>query len=121
MAKILMVDDSALSRRMLRTILEEGGHTVIEAPDGFAALEQYSLERPDLVTLDMTMKDMHGLDVLEEILKLDKDATVLAASADIQKSTRQRVLEKGGKGFVPKPFDAETVLTAVNTALEGGL
>ena len=120
MAKILIVDDSALSRRMLRAILEEDGHQVVEAQDGLKALEQYSLEQPDLVTLDMTMTGMHGLEVLDEIRKLDADARILAATADIQKSTRELVLEKGGKGFVSKPFDAGDVLTTVHNTLGGG-
>ena len=120
MAKILIVDDSALSRRMLRAILEEAGHQVVEAQDGLKALEQYSLEQPDLVTLDMTMTGMHGLEVLDEIRKLDADARVLAATADIQESTRELVLEKGGKGFVGKPFNAKKVLSTVNNVLTGG-
>jgi two-component system, chemotaxis family, chemotaxis protein CheY len=120
MAKILIVDDSALSRRMLRGILEEGGHEVVEAQDGFMALEKFSLESPNLVTLDMTMEGMHGLEVLEEIRKLDPNARVLGASADIQKFTQQLFLEKGGKGFINKPFDLERVLTTVGNTLEGG-
>ena len=120
MAKILIVDDSALSRRMLRGILEEGGHEVVEAQDGFMALEKFSLEQPDLVTLDMTMAGMHGLDVLEAIIKLDANARVLGASADIQKFTEQLFLEKGGKAFIGKPFDSERVLATVRNAFEGG-
>ena len=120
MAKILVVDDSALSRRMLRGILEEGGHEVVEAQDGFMALEKFSLEQPDLVTLDMTMAGMHGLDVLEAIIKLDANARVLGASADIQKFTKQLFLEKGGKAFIGKPFDSERVLATVRNAFEGG-
>ena len=120
MAKILIVDDSALSRRMLRGILEEGGHEVVEAQDGFMALEKFSLEQPDLVTLDMTMAGMHGLDVLEAIIKLDANARVLGASADIQKFTQQLFLEKGGKAFIGKPFDSERVLATVRNAFEGG-
>lgn len=119
MARILMVDDSALSRRMLRTILEEGSHEVMEAGDGLMALERFSLERPELVMLDMTMEGMHGLDVLEKILQLDPDARIIAASADIQTATQKLFQEKGGKGFVQKPFAADRVLSAVEAALKG--
>lgn len=119
MAKILIVDDSALSRRMLRTILEEGGHEVMEAGDGLMALERFSLERPELVMLDMTMEGMHGLDVLEKILQLDPDARVLGASADIQTATQKLFQEKGGKGYAQKPFAADRVLSTVEGVLKG--
>jgi two-component system chemotaxis response regulator CheY len=119
MAKILIVDDSNLSRRMLRRQLEAGGHEVIEAGNGLAALEQYVLEKPDLVLLDMTMTDMHGLEVLAQLRRLDPHARVLAASADVQSSTRAMVLSEGGLGFITKPFVADEVLKAVQIALEG--
>lgn len=118
MAKILIVDDSNLSRRMLRRQLEPGGHQVIEAADGMTALEQYVLEKPDLVLLDMTMTDMHGLEVLAQLRTLDPQARVLAASADVQSSTRAMVLSEGGLGFITKPFAADEVLRAVHRALE---
>ena len=119
MAKILVVDDSALSRRMLRAILEEGGHQVLEAPDGLMALERFSLERPDLVLLDLTMTEMHGLDVLEKMLELNPEARIVAASADIQTATQKLFLEKGGKAFINKPFASESVLKAVESTLKG--
>ncbi len=119
MAKILIVDDSALSRRMLRAILEAGGHEVLEARDGLLALERFSLEKPDLVMLDMTMAGMHGLDVLEKMLQLNPTANVLAASADIQTSTQRLFQEKGGRGFVEKPFAAERVLPVIDAILKG--
>ena len=119
MAKILIVDDSSLSRRMLRGILEGAEYEVVEAQDGLMALERFSLERPDLVMLDMTMEGMHGLDVLEKIMEMDPKASVLAASADIQQSTQDLFFKAGGKGFVHKPFEATQVLPAVEKALEG--
>ena len=119
MAKILIVDDSALSRRMLRAILEAGGHEVLEARDGLLTLERYSLKKPDLVMLDMTMEGMHGLDVLEKMLQLDPAADVLAASADIQASTQTLFREKGGRGFLEKPFVAERVLPVIEATLKG--
>lgn len=119
MAKILIVDDSALSRRMLRGILEGAGHEVVEAQDGLMALERFSLERPDLVMLDMTMEGMHGLDVLEKIRQMDSKAPVLAASADIQQTTQDLFFKAGGTGFVYKPFDTAQVLPALENALKG--
>ena len=111
MANILVIDDSALSRRILRRILEAAGHQVREADDGMAALEQYMLDQPDLVLLDMTMRGMHGLDVLNKLRELDPQARVIVATADIQRSTRELVDAAGGSGFVSKPFEAERLLT----------
>lgn len=117
MAKILIVDDSALSRRLLRRIVEAAGHQVLEAADGVAALESYFLERPDLVLLDLTMPGMYGLDVLKKLRELDGAARVIIASADIQSFTRGLALQAGACTFVNKPFVAEQVLSAIAAAL----
>jgi two-component system chemotaxis response regulator CheY len=118
MAKILVVDDSTLSRRLLRHILELDGHQVIEAADGMTALERYSLEKPDLVMLDLTMEEMHGTEVLSKLREMDSRARVIVASADIQSSTRQLVLAHGALDFIAKPFAAETVLQVVTAVLQ---
>ena len=120
MAKILVVDDSGMSRRTLRKILEPAGHQVLEAADGIAALEQYFLDRPDLVMLDLTMTGMYGIDVLKKLREMDPQARVIVGSADIQSSTRHLVEEAGATAFINKPFTVEQVLGAVSRALEGG-
>ena len=117
-ATILVVDDSGMSRRALRKILESAGHQVIEAEDGIAALERYFIDRPDLVLLDLTMSGMYGLDVLSKMLEMDADARVIVASADIQSSTRGMVEEGGARAFINKPFASEQVLNAVDAALK---
>jgi two-component system, chemotaxis family, chemotaxis protein CheY len=118
--KILIVDDSALSRRTLRRILESAGYEVVEADDGMAALELYFLEKPDLVLLDLVMKGMYGLDVLVKLREMDQEARVVVASADIQSSTRKLVDEAGALGFINKPFVSEQVDAAVKVALTKG-
>lgn len=118
MAKILIIDDSALSRRMMRVILESGGHEAVEAADGIAGLERYFLDKPDLVLLDMTMAGMHGLEVLEKLRQMDPAARVVAATADIQSSTRALVEAAGARGLVHKPLLEEKVLQAVAEALK---
>jgi two-component system chemotaxis response regulator CheY len=118
-AKVMVVDDSAMSRRTLRRILEAAGHGVVEAEDGMAALELYFIEKPDLVLLDLVMKGMYGLDVLAKLREMDPGARVVVASADIQTSTRALVEEAGARDFINKPFSAENVLRAVNSALGG--
>lgn len=119
-AKVLVVDDSAMSRRMVRRILEEGGYSVIEADEGVAALETYFLEKPDVVLLDLVMKGMYGLDVLTKLRELDPGVKVVVASADIQSSTRTMVKDAGARFFINKPFVPDQVLTTVSTALAEG-
>ena len=118
--KILIVDDSSLSRRTLRRILETAEYAVVEADDGMAALEVYFLEKPSLVLLDLVMKGMYGLDVLVKLREMDQQARVVVASADIQSSTRKMVDEAGALGFINKPFVSEQVIAAVEAALAEG-
>jgi two-component system chemotaxis response regulator CheY len=119
-AKILIVDDSALSRRTLRRILEAADYKVVEAEDGMTALEVHFLEKPTVVLLDLVMKGMYGLDVLVKLREMDPKALVVVASADIQSSTRQMVDEAGALGFINKPFISEQVIAAVEAALGEG-
>jgi two-component system chemotaxis response regulator CheY len=120
MAKIMVVDDSGLSRRVSRKILEEAGHVVVDAEDGMAALERYFLERPDVTLLDVTMRGMNGIEVLLRMRELDPEARVIMVTADVQDSTRQ-ITEKGGAcAFVTKPIVADRILHAVDVVLRGG-
>jgi len=122
MAKILVVDDSSLSRKISRRILQEAGHTVEDAADGLAALERYALSRPDLVLLDVTMNEMDGLEVLRQLRAMDPAARVVMATADAQTSTRTLSEAGGAVGFVLKPLVAGPLLQAVDAALvpQGG-
>lgn len=117
-SKLLLVDDSALARRSLRTILESDGFEVVEAEDGMAALERYFLEKPDLVLLDLVMKGMYGLDVLTKLRQLDPSARVVVVTADVQDSSHQLVQEAGASGFINKPIDKHRVLEVIRGVLE---
>ncbi|MBI2817018.1 MAG: response regulator [Acidobacteria bacterium] len=119
-AKILVVDDSFTARNGLRQMLQNAGYTVTEADDGMTALEQYSLEKPDLVLLDLVMQGMYGLDVLTKLRELDPSARVLVATADIQASTREMAQTAGACGMISKPFTSRQVLEAVHAALQEG-
>src|SRR2546427_2201337 len=118
MAKVLIVDDSAMSRRMLRRILEEAGHKVTEAEDGMVAIEKYFLDKPDVVLLDLIMRGMFGMEVLQKIRQIDERARVVVASADIQTSTRAMTEAEGALGFVTKPFVEKEIIAAVDLALK---
>ena len=117
MAKILIVDDSTLSRKILRGILEPAGHEVMEAADGLAALERYALDRPDLVLLDLMMAGMPGLDVLAQLRQLDAGAQVVVATADIQETTRDHACSGGAISLINKPFREAQVRDAVSQCL----
>jgi len=120
MAKILIVDDSALARRGTRKILEGAGYEVVEADEGFSALERFFVEKPSVVLLDVTMKDMDGIEVLKRLREVDINAKVIIVTADVQSSTRSLAQEGGASGFVIKPVRAESLLEAVQKALQGG-
>ncbi|MEW6584459.1 MAG: response regulator [Nitrospirota bacterium] len=120
MAKILIVDDSGLARRILRSILESASHQVIEASEGVTALKQYYSEKPDLVVLDLTMDKMSGHEVLAKLIEMDERARVIIASADIQRLTREEVLSKGASAFLYKPLVAKEILHTVQAVLDGG-
>src|SRR5678816_2549075 len=115
--KILVVDDSALSRRTMRRILESAGYSVVEADEGMAALEMYFIEKPVAVLLDLVMKGMYGLDVLMKLREMDHNARIVIASADIQSSTRILAENAGAYAVVNKPLVASEVLQALEKAL----
>ena len=114
---MLLVDDSALARRSMRSILESVGFEVVEADDGLVALERYFLEKPDVVILDLVMKGMYGLDVLARLREIDPAAKVIVVSADVQESSRQLVHDGGGAAFIGKPVSREQVLRVVGDVL----
>jgi len=118
--KVLVVDDSALSRRTMRRILEGAGYSVVEAEEGMAALEMFFIEKPVAVVLDLVMRGMYGLDVLSKLREMDHNARVVVASADIQTSTRVLAEEAGAYAVVNKPLIASEVIQALEKALAGG-
>ena len=117
MATIMIVDDSNFTRRTHRRILESDGHVVHEASSGMSAIESYFVHRPDVVLLDLTMEDMGGLQVLEQLRALQADAQVIVISADVQRSTVQLVTDSGAFRFLGKPVTAEGLLESIRAAL----
>ncbi len=115
--KILLIDDSALSRSILKRALGNG-YTYLEAVDGMSGLENYFLEKPDLVILDITMPGLSGLDVLTKLREMDPHARVIIGTADVQDFSRKQAEDLGAFGFIVKPFDSEAVQEIVKKALE---
>ncbi|MGN1180625.1 MAG: response regulator [Suilimivivens sp.] len=114
MAKILIVDDSRTSRKILRGILEEAGHEVIdEAVNGDEGFIKYKELRPDLVTMDITMPITDGIQALQLIKHLDKEAHVVMITAAGQKEKMIQALKEGADEFITKPFDKDEVIKAI--------
>lgn len=119
MAKILMVDDSRTSKKMLRGILEESGHLVVgEASDGEEGYLKYKELQPDLVTMDITMPKMDGLECLQLIRKYDDKAKVVMITAAGQKEKMIAAIKHGATEFLTKPFDKEEIVKIINKVVE---
>lgn len=113
MAKVLVVDDSTYTRRVHSRILEQGGHTVLQQATGMGAIEAYSLDRPDVVVLDLSMEDLGGIEVVKTLRQLDPDARVIVVSADVQRTTEQMVMDAGASRFIGKPASEPVLLAAI--------
>lgn len=115
MAKILMVDDSRTSKKMLRAILEESGHLVIgEASDGEEGYLKYKELQPDMVTMDITMPKMDGLECLQLIRKFDNKAKVVMITAAGQKDKMISAIKHGATEFLTKPFDKDEIIKVID-------
>ncbi len=110
MAKILIVDDSRTSRKILRTILENAGHEVIgEAVDGADGVNKFQELSPEITTLDITMPNMDGLEALKEIKKINANAKIIMVTAAGQQSKMVEAIKSGASEFVTKPFEADEI------------
>ncbi|MBR2401845.1 MAG: response regulator [Lachnospiraceae bacterium] len=114
MAKILIVDDAAFMRMMIKDILTKNGYEIAaEAENGQKAVEKYAETKPDLVLMDITMPEMDGIQALKKIKELDGGANVIMCSAMGQQAMVIEAIQSGAKDFIVKPFQAERVLEAV--------
>lgn len=118
MKRILVVDDAAFMRMMLKDILQKGGYEVVgEAVNGIDAIEKYNALKPDLVTMDITMPEMEGIEALQKIRSADPGAKVIMCSAMGQQLMVVQAIQSGAKDFVVKPFQPDRVLAAVQKVL----
>lgn len=119
MAKILIVDDSRTSRKVLKGILEADGHEIIgEAPDGEQGARMYDECKPDIVTLDITMPVLDGIGALKKIKENDPDAKVVMVTAAGQKSKMVEAVKYGATEFVAKPFDQDQLSAIIKKVAE---
>lgn len=116
--RIMIVDDAAFMRMMLKDILTRHGFEVVgEAENGTVAVEMYKEKKPDLVTMDITMPEMDGVTALKEIRKIDPNAQVVMCSAMGQQGMVIEAIQNGAKDFIVKPFQEERVVEAVKKIL----
>lgn len=116
---VLIVDDALFMRMMIRDILSKDGFDVVaEAENGVEAVERFKEVRPDLVTMDIVMPEMDGIEAVKQIMKIDPNAKILMCSAMGQQPLVVEALEAGAKDFIIKPFQPSKVIEAVEKALK---
>ena len=112
--RILIVDDAAFMRMMIKDILTKNGYGVAgEAENGLKAVEKYNETKPDLVMMDITMPEMDGIQALKKIKEADANATVIMCSAMGQQAMVIEAIQSGAKDFIVKPFQPDRVLEAI--------
>ena len=115
---ILICDDAAFMRMMIKDILTKNGYEVVgEAANGAEGVEKYSQLKPDLVMMDITMPEMNGIDALKKIKQNDSNANVIMCSAMGQQAMVIESIQAGAKDFIVKPFQVERVIEAVQKAI----
>lgn len=116
MAKIMLVDDAAFMRMMVKnTLMKSGYDNFVEAQDGAEAVKKYDEENPDMVIMDITMPNMDGLQALKKIKEGDASAKVVMCTAMGQESMVVDAIKSGAKDFIVKPFNAERIVQTVNS------
>lgn len=117
-ARILVVDDAAFMRMMIKDILSKNGYQIVgEAENGRVALEKYQELKPDLTTMDITMPEVDGISAVKDIRKVDPKANIIMCSAMGQQAMVIDAIQAGAKDFIVKPFQPDRVLEAVRKAL----
>jgi len=115
---VLVCDDAIFMRTMIADILTQAGYKVVgEAESGVEAVRRYQELKPDLVTMDIVMPEMGGIDAVREIVKMYPDAKILMCSAMGQQALVVEAIQAGAKDFVVKPFQPARVLEAVQRLL----
>lgn len=118
MSKIMVVDDAAFMRMMIKDTLKKNGYEdLIEAADGAIAVDTYKTESPDLVIMDITMPNKDGLQALKEIKEYDANAKIVMCSAMGQESMVVEAIKLGAKDFIVKPFKPDRIIKTVTTVL----
>jgi two-component system, chemotaxis family, chemotaxis protein CheY len=115
---VLVVDDSMFMRNIISEILEKNSIEVVgQATNGREAVDKYNLLRPDIVTMDLTMPDMKGIDAIRLIIEQDPNARIIVCSSMGQREFIREAIDAGAKGFVIKPFEEEDIVKEVTKVI----
>ncbi|MBP2029993.1 two-component system chemotaxis response regulator CheY [Methanohalophilus levihalophilus] len=118
MPKVLIVDDTAFMRKLMKNILFGAGFDVAgEAENGKMAVEMYQQIKPDIVTMDVVMPEMTGIDALKNIKSIDGNAKVVMCTAIGQEKIVKTAIKLGAKGYIIKPFQAPKVIEEIKKVL----
>lgn len=114
MYKLLIVDDSIIIQQRIRNIFQDADVNIVGmANNGVEAIEMFEHYKPDIITMDLTMPKMGGLECIQQLIAMDKDVSILVVSALSDKSTGLKALQYGARGFISKPFDQYKLLYAL--------
>jgi DNA-binding response OmpR family regulator len=114
MARILIIEDSRFTRSSIAKVLKNDQHEVLEAENGAVGLAMIGEHKPDFVITDLLMPEMDGFELLENLRSRGIAVPVIVMSADIQETTRKRVLELGAKTLLHKPFQGPELLSVLS-------
>ena len=115
---VLICDDALFMRKLINQVMTSGGFEVVgEAEDGSEAVDKYQTLKPDLVTMDLVMPQMNGIDAVREIMKLDSTACIIMCSSVGQEALVTEAMEAGARGYLVKPFQPPQLLAVAERAL----
>lgn len=119
MKKVMIVDDTPFMRAVLRSIIESAGYAILEAENGKEAVSLYTKEKPDVVTMDIVMPEVDGIEAARIILESDPSAKIIMVSAVDSRDSLKEAIKIGVCDFIVKPFEADDMVEAIRRVLPG--
>ena len=119
MTKVMIVDDTPFMRAVLRNIIEDAGHSVVEAANGNEAISLYTKEKPDIITMDIVMPELDGIEAARIILESDPSAKIVMVTAVDSRDSVKEAIRIGVCDFIVKPFKAGDVMESIRRAVNG--
>jgi CheY-like chemotaxis protein len=117
MARILLIDDSETQRAQVRALLENAGHSVMDASSGGEGMNKLISSQPECVVLDMVMPGMDGFKVMKSMKEQNFNTPIIVLSADVSQETLERCRHAGAKAYVPIPVEEKELISTVNQVL----
>lgn len=118
MSLILAIDDSEPMRKMVDLVLKGAGHEVVLANDGVEGVEKFKAQKFDMIITDINMPNKNGIQLIEDVRKIDSDIPILALTTESEDDMRKKGAEAGADGWIVKPFRPAQFLDIVRQVLE---